>query len=279
MAQSVGAVALDIVMGKNTVSGVVKQSMADVTKTMTNSSATISDKVKSVGDSVKNVGASLMPVSMAAQGTIAKVTSMASSFETAMAKVKTIAGNSAVSYKGNMLDMSDAILKLSTDTGVASEDIAEATYSAISAGVDTAKSVEFVATANALAVGGFTDITTSVDVLTTTLNAYGEKAGTAESISDKLITTQNLGKTTVDELASSMGKVIPTASAYGVSIDNLCSSYVALTKGGIDTAEATTYMKSMFNELADSGSTVGEILQEKTGISFGQIMESGMRLD
>ena len=55
MAQSVGAVALDIVMGKNTVSGVVKQSMAYVTKTMTNSSATISVKVKSVGDSVKNV--------------------------------------------------------------------------------------------------------------------------------------------------------------------------------------------------------------------------------
>ena len=278
MAQSVGAVALDIVMGKNTVSGVAKQAISDVKKTFSDGSATISSKASAVGTACKQVGGALLPVSVAAQGVIKSTADAAMSFETAMAQVKTIAGNSAVSYKGNMTDMSKAIMQLSTDTGIAAEDIAGATYNAISAGVDVSKSVEFVATANALAVGGFTDMTTSVDVLTTTMNAYGEKAGTAESISDKLITTQNLGKTTVNELASSMGRVIPTASAYGVSVDNLCASYVALTKGGIATAEATTYMKSMFNELADSGSTVGTILQEKTGMSFGQLMESGMSL-
>ena len=278
MAQSVGAVALDIVMGKNTVSGAAKQAIADVQKTFNDGSATISAKASAVGTACKQVGGALLPVSVAAQGVIKSTAYAAMSFETAMAQVKTIAGDASVSYQGNMTDMSKAILQLSKDTGVSAEEIAAATYGAISAGVDVSKSVEFVATANALAVGGFTDMTTSVDVLTTTLNAYGEKAGTAESISDKLITTQNLGKTTVNELASSMGRVIPTASAYGVSVDNLCASYVALTKGGIATAEATTYMKGMFNELADSGSTVGEILQEKTGMSFGQLMESGMSL-
>ena len=278
MAQSVGAVALDIVMGKNTVSGVAKQAIADVQKTFNDGTATIGNKVSAVGTACKQVGASLAPVSLAAQGVIKSTTQAAMSFETAMAQVKTIAGDASVTYKGDMRDMSDAIMQLSKDTGISAEEIAGATYNAISAGVDVSKSVEFVATANALAVGGFTDMTTSVDVLTTTLNAYGEKAGTAESISDKLITTQNLGKTTVNELASSMGKVIPTASAYGISIDNLCASYVAMTKGGIATAESTTYMKSMFNELADSGSTVGEILQEKTGKSFGQLMGEGKSL-
>ena len=262
MAQSVGAVALDIVMGKNTVSNVAKQAIQDVQKTFNDSSATIGNKASAVGTACKNIGASLLPVSVAAQGVIKSTADAAMSFETAMAQVETIAGDASVSYKGNMTDMSDAIMQLSSDTGIAAEDIALATYGAISAGVDTSKSVEFVATANALAVGGFTDMATSVDVLTTTLNAYGDKAGTAESISDKLITTQNLGKTTVNELASSMGKVIPSASAYNVSIDNLCASYVAMTKGGIVTAEATTYMKSMLNELADSGSNVGQILQE-----------------
>lgn len=278
MAQSVGAVALDIVMGKNTVSNVAKQAIQDVQKTFNDSSATIGNKASAVGTACKNIGASLLPVSVAATGVIKSTADAAMSFETAMAQVETIAGDASVSYKGNMTDMSDAIMQLSSDTGIAAEDIALATYGAISAGVDTSKSVEFVATANALAVGGFTDMATSVDVLTTTLNAYGDKAGTAESISDKLITTQNLGKTTVNELASSMGKVIPSASAYGVSIDNLCASYVAMTKGGIATAESTTYMKSMLNELADSGSTVGSILQDETGQSFGQLMASGMSL-
>lgn len=278
MAQSVGAIALDIVMGKNTVSSVAKQAMADVQKTFNDGTATIGNKVSAVGQACTSIGSSLLPVSAAAQGVIATTANAAMSFETAMAQVKTIAGNASVSYKGSMTDMSKAIMQLSTDTGIAAGDVALATYNAISAGVDVSKSVEFVATANALAVGGFTDMTTSVDVLTTTLNAYGNKAGTAESISDKLITTQNLGKTTVNELASSMGKVIPTASAYGISIDNLCASYVAMTKGGIATAESTTYMKSMFNELADSGSTVGKILKEKTGKSFGQLMSEGKSL-
>lgn len=278
MAQSVGAIALDIVMGQNTVSGVARQAMQDVRQTFNNASANIKDKVSSVGTACKNLGASLAPLSAAATGVIKKTADAAMAFETAMAKVKTIAGNASVSYKGSMLDMSQAILKLSTDTGIAAEDVAEATYSAISAGVDTAKSVEFVATANALAVGGFTSMNTSVDVLTTTMNAYGEKAGTAQSISDKLITTQNLGKTTVDELASSMGKVIPSASAYNVSLDNLCASYVSMTKGGIATAEATTYMKSMLTELAKSGSTVSKVLQEQTGKSFGQLMAEGKSL-
>lgn len=278
MAQSVGAIALDIVMGNNTVSGVARQAMADVQRVFNDGTATIGNKVSAIGSACTAVGASLAPVSAAAMGVIQSTASAAMSFETAMAQVKTIAGDASVSYKGNMTDMSNAILQLSTDSGIAAQDIANATYGAISAGVETSKSVEFVSTANALAVGGFSDITTAVDVLTTTLNAYGDKAGTAESISDKLITTQNLGKTTVNELASSMGKVIPTASAYGISVDNLCASYVAMTKGGIATSEATTYMKSMFNELGNSGSTVGKILKDETGKSFGELMKEGKSL-
>lgn len=278
MAQSVGAVALDIVMGKNTVSGVAKSAIEDIKRTFNDGSSTISSKASAIGSACTQIGSALLPVSIGAQAVIKSTVDAAMSFEEAMAQVQTIAGDASVSYQGDMMSMSDAIKQLSTDTGIAAEEVALATYNAISAGVDTANSVEFVATANALAVGGFSDMTTAVDVLTTTLNAYGDKAGTAESISDKLITTQNLGKTTVNELASSIGKVIPTASAYGISIDNLCASYVAMTKGGIATAESTTYMKSMFNELADSGSNVGKILQEQTGKSFGQLMEEGNSL-
>ena len=143
-------------MGKNTVSGVAKQAMADVQKTFNDGTATIGQKVSAVGTACKNVGASLLPVSAAATGVIKSTADAAMGFETAMAQVETIAGDASVRYKGSMTDMSKAILQLSTDTGIAAEDVAAATYSAISAGVDVSKSVEFVATANALAVGGIT---------------------------------------------------------------------------------------------------------------------------
>ena len=72
-----------------------------------------------------------------------------------------------------------------------------------------------------------------------------------------------------------MGKIIPTASSMGVSLDNLTATYVQLTKQGISTAEATTYANSMLNELGDSGTQVGKTLKEKTGKSLQELMASG----
>ena len=99
--------------------------------------------------------------------------------------------------------------KLYDNNEMCIRDSSEAVYSAISAGVDTAHAVEFVEKATRLAAGGFTESQTAVDVLTTALNAYGLSVAETERVSDILITTQNLGKTTVNELAASVGKVIP----------------------------------------------------------------------
>ena len=193
-------------------------------------------------------------------------------FETSLAQLSTIADTDKVSIE----EFSGSIKELSSQTGAAASDLALVAYNAISAGTDTEKAMEMAKTATDLATGGFTNTDSALSVLTTSLNAYGDAAGTAAEISDSLIMVQNLGVTTVDQLSSSMGKAIATGSAYGVSLGNIESSYVSLTKQGINTAEATTYMSSMFKELGDSGSTVGKIIAEKTGKSFGQLMQEGM---
>ena len=180
--------------------------------------------------------------------------------------------------KTSVSDLSKEFLTLSNKTGLSASELAEAGYQALSAGQSVDKVGKFVETAGNLAKAGFTSTTTAVDVLTTAMNAYGKSAGSADQIANKLVRTQNLGKTTVDELASAMGKVIPTASSMGVNINNLTSGYVSLTKQGIATAEATTYMNSMFNELGDSGTTLGGVIKEKTGKSFQECMNSGMSL-
>lgn len=175
-------------------------------------------------------------------------------------------------------DISSAILSLSNDTGKAAEGLADATYQAISAGVSTAGSVEFAGQATKLAMGGFTEAATAVDVLSTAINAYGLASSDAMMIADMLITTQNLGKTTVDELAASVGKVIPLASAYSVEIDNLSTGYAVLTANGVATAEAGTYLKSMLAELGTSSSMVSKTLVEETGMAFAGLMEAGYSL-
>lgn len=202
-----------------------------------------------------------------------ELVNLAASAESAAAKVNTLLspGTDTTKYFEDMLAASSA-------TGVAMTDFAEAVYSSISASVDQADAVAFTTDAIKLAKAGFTSASTAVDVLTTAINAYGMSADDATHISDVLITTQNLGKTTVDELASSMGKVIPIASAYGVNLENLSASYAVLTKGGIGTAEATTYTKSMLTELSNTGSKVAKVLKKQTGKSFSELMASGSSL-
>lgn len=198
----------------------------------------------------------------------------AAQFETSTAMVATIADTSQKSLS----DISKEVRTYSNETGEAASDMAEATYQAISASVNTADAASFAGTATKLAVGGFTSATTAVDVLTTAINAYRLAASDATQLSDYLITTQNLGKTSVDQLAQSVGKVIPLASAYNVQMDNLSSAYAVLTANGIATAESGTYLKSMLNELGDTGSDVSEVLLNSTGKTFAQLMEQGYSL-
>ena len=198
----------------------------------------------------------------------------AAQFETSTAMVATIADTSQKSLSS----ISKEVRSYSNETGEAASDMAEATYQAISASVNTADAAAFAGTATKLAVGGFTSATTAVDVLTTAINSYGLAASDATQLSDYLITTQNLGKTSVDQLAQSVGKVIPLASAYNVQMDNLSSAYAVLTANGIATAESGTYLKSMLSELGDTGSDVSEVLLNSTGKTFAQLMEQGYSL-
>lgn len=220
----------------------------------------------------------------AAAGTAAvaigvKAVGAAAEFEKSFAKVNTLLADTTDldGYKKKILEMSN-------ETGVSTEDLCESIYSAISASVDQESALEFTGKALKLAEGGFTDAATAVDVLTTAINAYGLESSDAEKVSDMLITTQNLGKTTVDELASSMGKIIPTANANNVSLDQLCGAYTVMTANGIATAESTTYMNSMLNELGKSSTTAAKAFREGTqhikdgGMTFAEAMEEGWGL-
>ena len=202
------------------------------------------------------------------------VVTTAGQSEASFAKVTTLLDTSKVNTDAYYA----SVKKGANESHVSISDFSEAMYQALSASVDAGDAVDFTRKAVELSKAGFTSAATAVDVMTTAINAYGLSADDADHISDNLITTQNLGKTTVDELASNMGKVIPTASAYKMNIDNLCSSYAIMTKSGIATAESTTYLKGMLNELGDSGSDVSAVLKDKTGKSFAECMNSGMSL-
>lgn len=95
---------------------------------------------------------------------------------------------------------------------------------------------------------------------------------------DKLIQTQNRGKVTVGQLGADMGKVIPTANAYGINLDNIAAAYSLMTAKGIRSAESTTYLNSALNEMGKSGTISSIAIKEMSGKTFPELIASGKSL-
>ena len=254
------------------------QQSYDKLKTSQQALQQINEKQQQVNASISQTKGQLM-------GTIGTITAVAAAvyagpvqsaqaYETAMAKVATIADTSAVPLDA----MSQQIVALSNQTGIAATAIADDVYNAISAGQNTADAVNFVTNSTKLAKAGLAESSQTLDVLTTILNAYGMSADKVGAVSDMLIQTQNKGKVTVGELSSVMGKVIPTANSNGVALEQLTASYAIMTSKGIAAAETTTYLNSMMNELGKSGSKTDKLLRSATGSSFKELMASGKSL-
>ncbi|HDI3121688.1 phage tail tape measure protein [Clostridium botulinum] len=228
--------------------------------------------VRKVGEGLSNIGSKLTKaVTLPFVGLEGASAKWAMSFEDSVAKVSTIADTTQVPIG----ELRKGILKLSDDTGIASTEISNNVYDAISAGQKTGDAVNFVKNSTKLAKAGFAEAGQSLDILTTIMNSYGMKAEEVTKVSDILINTQNLGKVTVGELSVSMGKVIPTAKAYGVNLEQVASGYAIMTAKGIKSAETTTYMSSMLNELGKSGTKASDTVKQISGKSFQDLIASG----
>ena len=252
----------------------LKGALNSISKDISNVSKDF-EGLKKVGEGISNIGKKLTAgLTLPIVGVGVASSKLSIDFEKSFAKVSTLLDSSSTDFDKYKKDIKNA----SKEMGVSIDKYSEAVYQSISAGVDQAKAVEFTTQAVKLAKGGFTETATAVDLMTTIMNSYGDKAGDVNSIIDSLINTQNKGKTTVDELASSMGKIIPIANGLNVPFNTLNGAMASLTAGGIATAEATTYLKSMLNELGKGGTKVAGILKEETGKSFSELMNEGMPL-
>jgi TP901 family phage tail tape measure protein len=141
-------------------------------------------------------------------------------------------------------------------------------YAAITAGVSTEKAATFVETAAKAAIGGFTSEAVAIDALTSVINAYGLQTEHATAISDRMLLTQNLGKTSFDDMAQAMGKVVPYAAHLGVTVDELFASITSLTgSGSLKTTDAMSSMRAVLTSVINPGKEAAETAK-RLGIDF-----------
>ena len=176
---------------------------------------------------------------------LAGVSAIAKNFsqlETAFAEIKTIIPD--VTQANDALRQS--FIDLSAEFGTSATEQANSFYSIVSAGItDTALAQEALTAANKLAIGGLTDTNTAIDLLTSSINAYGAESLSAEKASDVLFGAVRLGKTTVAELGSSLGQILPTASSLKVGFEDVAAATAALTTRGVSTSAAVTQLNAV----------------------------------
>ena len=199
-------------------------------------------------------------------------------------KASTMFGDVAVDQQNLVNQLS----KIAAETGSEISTLGEAVYQAMSAGIapteDMADVLSAVEKSAKLASGGFTDTETAMSATLSVLNAYKMGINDLDKIQGILLQTQNEGVTTVGQLGSALSKVTPTASAFGVSFEQVASAIALMTKQGTSTEIATTALSTILSELGKSGTTASENLEKaskasgKTATSFKELLDEGMNV-
>lgn len=168
----------------------------------------------------------------------------------------------------------DQVRQLSREYGTQGGELdnINALYDILSAGVtDTEESMELLEIAMIGASAGATETAVAVDGLTSVLNAYNLASTEAEQIQDVLFETVRRGKIRYEELAGSIGDVLPIASQLDVQLEEVTSAIATMTRQGISGAKATTYLRQTMQQFLRPSEDLAQTIQE-LGYESGEAM-------
>lgn len=226
--------------------------------------------IKGIQGNLKKVAVASGAAFIALSAGIGATVKQFAKFDNELTAVKTLLDESSFASKTldeGFEDLRKGLLAVGSEFPVSIEGLNKALFDTVSAGVDAAQSIEFVATAAKLGVAGLTDVSIATDGLTTATNAFGLGAENAEATAAKFFTAQKFGKTTIEELSGSLGVVAASASAAGVSFEEVLASVSAATLAGVQTNTAFTSLKAVFaNVVKPTKDATDEA--ERLGVQF-----------
>lgn len=270
-----GAIIIKAELDSSNLDDGLKQTEAKVT----NSANNLSKIIKGVGFSALMVKAGKVAVDTAKK--------INDETERVMATLK----GASTLYQGVAVDQEKLVQGLSAiavQTGESLENLGQSVYDALSAGVkpteDMGDVLAVVQKSAKLASAGFTDVSTALSATLKVVNAYGMGVDEVDRVQNILMQTQNSGITTVNELGNALAHVVPTASAFGVSFEDVGASLAEMTKQGTKTTQATTQLNAIISELGKNGTTASKKLAEASqnaglsATSFQELIEEGKSL-
>jgi TP901 family phage tail tape measure protein len=189
-------------------------------------------------------------------------------FEAAALKMQTLVGLTA----DEMDEMSAAARRVGVEFGVGSQKAVEAAFFISSAGLRgqaAMDALERSAIASALGLG---EMATVADLLTSAMNAYGAENLSAARATDILVAGVREGKFEASALAGAIGSVLPTASALGVSFEEVVGILALWSRTGSDVSSSVTSLQAIMSTLMGT-TQEGQDLLADYGLSLSDLRD------
>ena len=235
-----------------------------------------SQKLDKFGKSATKMGRQMsMKMTLPMVGAGAAAFKLAKDFESSMTKIESLVGKSSEEVAG----LTESVLSLAGTTARAPQELADAMFFITSAGIDAADAAGVLEASAKAAAIGLGDTATIADLATSAMNAYGKENLSASNATDVMVSAVREGKLEASELAGSMGRVLPIASAMGVSFNEVGAAFASLSRTGTNAAEAATQVRGIMTSLLRPTKMAEEALTDMGLSSEGlrtQIKEQGL---
>ncbi len=183
-----------------------------------------------------------------------------------VSEIQTIAGGAL----GADADITAGLQVTAETFGLDILDVAEAKYQELSNQVEgSTESVEFFNTAAKFAIATNSSLSDSVNLLSSTLNAFGQDASRSAEVAGLLFKTIEQGRIRASELANTLGRVAPLASALGVGFDEVGAALARITQGGTRADTAITQLLGILNKLSKPTDSLTEAFN-RLGVATAQ---------
>lgn len=196
-------------------------------------------------------------------------TKMAADYQSSLTTLVTGAGE----LQKNMGLVSNGILNMSVATGTSTKQLVDGMYMIESAGYHGQDGLNVLKIAAEGAKVGNADLGTVADSLTTILTDYHMKTTQSASAMNGLIATVASGKTHMQDLASSLGNVLPLASSLGISFPQVAGAMATMTNSGMSARRAAMNLANTIRSLAAPNATATKSMKS-VGISAQELKDT-----
>ena len=230
---------------------------------------TASSRLKSFGNNVKSIGSSLQRFSLPLALAGGAAVKMGADFDKSMTQIKSLVGVASAEVD----KMGAAARNMAVNTGKSSTEAADALFFITSAGLRGSEAMDVLNASLQAAAVGLGETKTVADLATSAMNAYGSNVLSATDATDVMVAAVREGKLEATELAGSMGRVLPIASAMGVNFNEVGAAFAALSRTGTNAAEAATQVRGIFSSLLKP-TTDAEAALSEMGLSSAGLRKS-----